>query len=103
MISTFHALMDSDKNPLRHLPKAQRYQLSYTLSAMWTLIFCTSFGAWQWYGSLTVFHILMISGTLVTSSTFKFAQKSVSTQQTLTYRDFPARDGTTRYDDVWGK
>ncbi len=88
--------MSSSVNPLKVLPPAQRYQISFILSAMWTLIFCTSFGAWQWYGTLTVLHVLMIGGTLVTSQTFRVAKRSV------TYRDFPAADGTTRYDDVWG-
>jgi hypothetical protein len=76
MIRTVKALLDSDNNPLKVLPRAQRYQISYMLSAMWTLIFCASFGAWQWYGSLTVFHLLIITGTLMTGLTFQIANRS---------------------------
>lgn len=88
--------MNSSLNPLRNLPSAQRYQISFILSAMWTLIFCVSFGAWKWYGTLTVLHLLMISGTLVTTLTFRVAKRPV------THRDFPAADGAARYDDVCG-
>lgn len=63
---------------------------------MWTLIFCMSFGAWRWYGTLTVLHLLMISGTLITAVTFRVAKRSAS------HRDFPAADGAARYDDVCG-
>lgn len=90
MFNTFNDLMNSSVNPLRNLPLAQRYQVSFILSAMWTLIFCVSFGAWRWYGTLTALHLLMISGTLITSMTFRVAERQV------TYRDFPAEDGTTR-------
>lgn len=103
MFSTFNALMNSSVNPLKNLPAAQRYQISFILSAMWTLIFCVSFGAWRWYGTLTVLHLLMISGTLVTSLTFSVAKRPIrAANKPLTYRDFPAADGTTRYDDIWG-
>lgn len=95
-METFKNLMDSSINPLRNLPKAQRFQISFVLSAMWTLIFCTSFGAWRWYGTLTVLHLLMISGTLITGLTFRVANRS------LIHRDFPAADGSTRYEDVCG-
>lgn len=44
---------------------------------MWTSFFCASFGAWQWYGNLTVLHLLMITGTLVTGFTFRAANNLV--------------------------
>ena len=41
-------------------------------------------------------HLLFAMGFAVTGVTF------ASVEQSKTYRDAPASDGTTRYDDVWG-
>lgn len=88
--------MDSDVNPLRNLPAAQRFQVMLFLSVMWTTIFSAGAGAWLWYGELMIAHVLVAFGVLVTGLTFRRAEAS------STYRDFPAKDGTARYDDVWG-
>ena len=76
MLGTFRSLVDSRLNPLRNLPVAQQYQISFMLSAMWGLCFCASFGAWRWYGTLTVLHLLMITGTLITTMTFRTAKRA---------------------------
>ena len=68
------------------------------LSTMWTVIFTASIGAWFLYGALWIGHVLVLIGVLVTSTIFQSAPK----RQALTYRDFPRKDGTARYDDVWG-
>ena len=56
MLSLYRAVMDSDYNPLRSLPPAQRFQLMAFLSLMWTTIFCAAAGTWFWYGELIVVH-----------------------------------------------
>jgi hypothetical protein len=76
MLGMFKSLMDSRLNPLKDLPLAQQYQISFMLSAMWTLCFCASFGAWRWYGTLTVLHLLMITATLITTVTFQIAKRA---------------------------
>ena len=96
MLTLYCAIMDSNINPLRRLPPAQRFQAMVMLSVMWTTIFCSGAGAWIWYGELIVLHVLVAFGFLVTGLTFHRAR------QTETYRDHPAADGTARYDDVWG-
>lgn len=96
MWSAYQAVMDSNVNPLRNLPPAQRFQVMALLGTMWTTIFCTGAGAWLWYGELIVFHLLVAGGFLVTGVTF------IRAKSTATYRDHKASDGTTRYDDVWG-
>lgn len=90
-------LMDEKKNPLRRLPHVQRFQIMSVLGLMWTLIFCISTGAWLWFGHLAVAHVLFAGGFLVTGLTFWSADK-----RGRTYRDYPRKDGTARYDDVWG-
>ncbi len=101
MISMYRAIMDSTVNPLRSLPPAQRFQLMLFLSVMWTNIFCVSAGAWIWYGELMVFHVLVLAGIVITSLVFRRAAHAAK-HRYVTYRDFPLKDGTARYDDVWG-
>lgn len=96
MIDLYRSVMDSERNPLRNLPTAQRFQLMAILSLMWTAIFCAGTGAWIWYGELVTGHVLFALGTLFTGYTFRKALREGS------YRDFPKGDGTARYDDVWG-
>jgi len=96
MRDLYNTIMDSEKNPLRHLPPAQRFQAMVLLSTMWTIIFCTVAGLWFWFGELLLGHVLLALGTVVTGVAFRGAE------QQSTYRDHPASDGTARYDDVWG-
>lgn len=96
MISIYRAIMDADVNPLRNMRPAQRFQTMLFLSVMWTTIFSATAGTWAIYGELMVGHVLIALGFAVTGITFHRANRSA------TYRDCPAKDGTTRYDDVWG-
>jgi hypothetical protein len=73
--STYRIIMDSDRNPLRRLPKAQRFQIMTMLSMMWTLIFCVGIGSWAWFGELVVFHLAVLLGMFITGWTFGNAKK----------------------------
>jgi hypothetical protein len=99
MISIYRSIMDSNVNPLRNLPTAQRLQVMLFLSVMWTNIFCLSAGAWIWYGELIVLHVLVAVGFVFTGLVFRRASKAAAYR---TYRHYPLKDGTARYDDVWG-
>ena len=96
MPSFYRYVMDSNVNPLRNLPPAQRFQAMVLLSTMWTAIFCAGTGVWFWYGELVTLHVLVAVGILMTGLSFRRASR------TVTYRDHPATDGTARYDDVCG-
>jgi len=96
MLELYRTIMDSDRNPLNVLPRAQRFQIMVVLSLMWTSIFCAAAGAWFWYGELLFVHVLFALGFAFTGATFHSASKRA------TYRDHPSADGTARYDDVWG-
>lgn len=96
MPDLYRSIMDSDKNPLKNLHPAQRFQIMVFLSVMWTTIFCAGAGAWLWYGELIIGHVLLALGIFATSWTFYRASN------VATYRDQPREDGTARYDDVWG-
>ncbi|MBI76869.1 MAG: hypothetical protein CMM53_03675 [Rhodospirillaceae bacterium] len=92
----YNVVMDDRRNPLRALPKAQRFQIMTFLSVMWSTIFCFAIGAWFWWGALVVGHVAIVLGTIMTSITFRQVQKQ-------THRDlYQAKDGSVRYDDIWG-
>lgn len=90
-------VMDPERNPLRRLPRPQRFQTMAVLSVMWTTIFCAAAGAWYLYDELVIGHMLVIVGIFATAFTFRSARGQVRT-----YRDYPREDGTARYSDVWG-
>lgn len=96
-VNVVRFVMDPRVSPLRHLPPAQRFQVMCVLGLMWTTIFCLGASAWLYYGQLVIFHVLVAFGAMATGLTFQSASKKAGT-----YRDFPAIDGSTRYDDVWG-
>lgn len=67
----YRLIMEAERNPLRNLPPAQRFQLMIFLSVMWTTIFTASTTLWVWYGEL------------ITGSTFRLASgvtRKVSSQ-----------------------
>ncbi len=77
----YTAIMSADKNPLKMLPVAQRFQAMVYLSIMWTSIFCAGFGAWYWYGELIVGHVLVVLGIALTTVTFRSASRTVAVRQ----------------------
>ena len=101
MFQIYRNIMNSQHNPLSALPPAQRLQAMLILSVMWSTIFCLSTTAWVWYGELVVGHVLVILGIAVTAMTFRAASEKKQ-RSVATYRDYPRKDGTSRYDDVWG-
>ena len=101
MDQIYRNVMDSDRNPLRALPPAQRLQAMIILSVMWSTIFCLTSANWFFYGELVVGHVLVILGIAITAMTFR-AASSRKQRSVAGYRDHPLNDGTSRYDDVWG-
>ena len=96
MKNQYKSVMDAEANPLKDLPRVRRYKIMLLLGAMWTVAFCAAFGAWIWFGHLLLAHFILAGCFLITGTTFH--QAKVVT----TYRDHPRKDGTARYDDVWG-
>lgn len=75
MYQIYKNIMDSERNPLRALPPAQRLQIMIILSVMWSTIFCLSTSAWVWYGELVVGHVLAVLGIAITAMTFSGASR----------------------------
>jgi hypothetical protein len=85
---TYDLVMNEDKNPLKGLPKVQRFQLMVVLSVMWTTIFSLSIGSWLWWGELVVGHVAVAIGILITGLTFRHA-RSAATDSALRDADRP--------------
>jgi hypothetical protein len=75
MLPLYRTVMDSNVNPLRATPPAQRFQIMVYLSVMWTAIFCAAAGIWFWYGPILAVHLLFATGFLITGLTFHAADK----------------------------
>lgn len=96
MYQAYLALMDENRSPLRHLPKAQRFQIMVFLSIMWSTVFSLIIGSYAYWGELVLGHVAFAAGALITGLTFKVAEKR-------THRDlYQEKDGTVKYDDIWG-
>ena len=96
MRETYEVLMDESKNPLQHLPKAQRFQVMVFLSVMWTTVFCLAIGSYAYWGELLLAHVALATGVIITGLTFRQVNKN-------THRDlYRGKDSTVRYDDIWG-
>ena len=96
MKDQYLSVMDSTRNPLRNLPQGQRFQIMVLLSVMWSTIFSVAIGSWFWWGELVVGHVAIAAGIVLTSLTFRASKRK-------THRDmYQSKDGTARYDDLWG-
>lgn len=58
--SYWDAVMNSERNPLSHLPKIMRFQIMAVLALMWTVIFCTMAGIFMWLPQFFVGHIVLL-------------------------------------------
>ena len=96
MRAIYQTVMDSELNGLRLLPKSRRLQVMIYLSIMWTMVFCAVTGIWLMFGPLLIGHLLLVAATCITAATLNHEMRR------KTYRDQPRKDGTARYDDVWG-
>ena len=71
MIKDLYAsVMDPERNPLRALPKMQRFQYMVVLSYMWSTIFAISIGSYFAFGASVVIHLLLLTGVFFTRTTF---------------------------------
>jgi hypothetical protein len=69
----YQAIMNSERNPLRTIPKVVRFQVMVALSWMWSLIFALSIGSYLAFGVSLVAHLAILVGILVTTEVFRRA------------------------------
>tara|TARA_R100001591_G_C4303630_1_gene171061 strand:+ start:215 stop:499 length:285 start_codon:yes stop_codon:yes gene_type:complete len=77
MIKQIWALiMDSNKNPLRHIPDTNtRHMVMQVLAWMWCIIFSMYLGSITAFGISASIHALLIAGIFITLATFETAKR----------------------------
>ena len=73
---TWALVMDSEKNPLRHIPDINtRHMVMQVLAWMWCIIFSMYIGSITVFGVSASIHALLIAGIFITLGTFETAKR----------------------------
>ena len=73
---TWALIMDSEKNPLRHIPDTNtRHMVMQVLAWMWCIIFSMYIGSIAAFGISASIHALLIAGIFITLGTFETAKR----------------------------
>ena len=73
---TWALIMDSEKNPLRHIPDINtRHMVMQVLAWMWCIIFSMYIGSIAVFGISASIHALLIAGIFITLGTFETAKR----------------------------
>ena len=73
---TWALIMDSEKNPLRHIPDINtRHMVVQVLAWMWCIIFSMYIGSIAAFGISASIHALLIAGVFITLGTFETAKR----------------------------
>lgn len=75
IVGSWDAIMDSGKNPLRHLDLASQHYTMQVLGWMWSMVFSLSFLSIFQFGYVWMAHLLVFGGVAMTVSVFKEAEK----------------------------
>ena len=90
--NSWNAVMNHEKNPLRHIQDLQvRHLMLQILAWMWCIAFSLYFGSFVVFGYTAVAHFILILAVVVTVITFKKAE------------DFKHHNGTLNYEKIQGK
>ena len=73
---TWALVMDSEKNPLHHIPDINtRHMVMQVLAWMWCIIFSMYIGSIAVFGISASIHALLIAGIFITLGTFETAKR----------------------------
>ena len=72
--STWDAVMNETRNPLRKYPLQTAHMLMQTLAWMWSAIFSLAVGSYIVFGVVAVGHALVIAGLFITLVVFQKAE-----------------------------
>ena len=95
--NTWNAVMNHEKNPLRHIPDLQvRHLVLQILAWMWCIAFSLYFGSFVVFGYTAAAHFVLILAVIITVITFKKAENFKHLDGTLDYERIQAK-----YEDIW--
>ena len=82
IIGTWEALMDSRRNPLRHLDLASQHYTMQVLGWMWSMIFSLSFLSIFQFGYVWAAHLLLFGGMAMTVAVFRQSEHGATVEVT---------------------
>ena len=95
----YDLVMNDEQNAFSSLPKKTRFQIMTTLSFMWSAVFTVSIGSHMLFGPSVIAHVAVLLAIFFTADIFRRARGHAFHHRDA-MRD--PRDGTARYDDLWG-
>lgn len=82
IVTSWDAVMDNRRNPLRHLDLASQHYFMQVLGWMWSMVFSLSFLSIFQFGYIWMAHLLIFGGIAMTVALFREAEKR-STRQVM--------------------
>tara|TARA_B100000900_G_scaffold361881_1_gene334856 strand:- start:3252 stop:3746 length:495 start_codon:yes stop_codon:yes gene_type:complete len=74
--TSWNSVMDSEVNPLRHIPDLHaRHMVLQVLAWMWCIIFSFYVGSFVVFGVSAIAHVLLLGAIAITVGTFEVAKK----------------------------
>ena len=97
--NTWNAVMNHEKNPLRHIPDLQvRHLVLQILAWMWCIAFSLYFGSFVVFGYTVVAHFILIMAIVVTVVVFKNEEKR---KHYHPGGQFKYEETAGKYEDIW--
>ena len=75
IVTSWDAVMDNRRNPLRHLDLASQHYFMQVLGWMWSMVFSLTFLSIFEFGVIWLVHLLLIGGIAMTVAVFREAEK----------------------------
>ncbi len=72
----YNSVMTIENSPLKNLDPMAAHVVFQALAFVWSAIFAAMMGSVMAFGISAVFHILLISGIVITAMTFREANKN---------------------------
>jgi len=80
---SWNGIMKPDNTPLKHIPNLMvRHMIFQILAWMWCIIFSAALGSFVVFGISLIAHVLIISGIVITYSTFTVAKRTSNRGET---------------------
>ena len=80
---SWSGIMIRDNTPLKHIPNLMvRHMIFQILAWMWCIIFSAALGSFLVFGISLIAHVLIISGIVITYSTFTVAKRTSNRGET---------------------
>ena len=75
LVESYEMVMDSSKNPLRHLDLASQHYIMQALAWMWSMVFSLSFLSIFYFHYVWGAHMLILGGICFTVGIFRRAER----------------------------